>query len=116
MRVQELRVGNLVESVICKEIYVIDLWALRVIEEGNFQNSYDTENKVFQPLKPSIEWLSSFGFEEFEKDCRTFFVLNGFKVEMSNGGNIYYKKLYINSIHQLQNLYFDLKQEELIYK
>jgi hypothetical protein len=69
-----------------------------------------------RPIIPTEEWLVKFGFEEQGIDKRTFcsaFVKDGFRITLSNGGNFYYGKLMITSIHQLQNLFFCLRGEEL---
>ena len=119
MRVQELRRGNLISRKgVCYTFHSVDngddnrICVDRIGIVGRVSWFYINEG---DPIKPSDEWLRRLGFEEFKKDCRTFFVLNGLKLERSNGGHIYYKKMYISSIHHLQNLYFALKQEELIY-
>ena len=46
------------------------------------------------------------------------FVLKTVRIEMSNSGNFYYKnsKLILESVHQLQNLYFALTGIELEIK
>ena len=111
IRASELRLGNWVEQPNDGFTRVT-----AVLNDLQIKTETDYVDKYCMPIPLTKEWLLKFGFKEFEKDCRTFFILNGLKLEMSNGGNIYYKKMYIDSIHQLQNLYFALKQEELIYK
>ena len=66
MEAKDFRLGNLVKSVLTKKTYEIDLWALRVIEEGNYQNSHDTETKVFVPIQLTEQWLLDFGFKKKE--------------------------------------------------
>lgn len=117
MKANELRIGNLVNGVLTQKPYIIDAWALREMESGNYQNSQDTETKVFEPIPLTREWLIKFKFEGLEKDCRTFFKKGKFKVELTNGGNVYYNRnIFISSVHQLQNLYFALTGEELTFK
>jgi len=73
--------------------------------------------KFVQPIPLKQESLLKFGFEEKGTDKRTFcdvLVKNGFRVTISNSGNVYYGKLCLNSIHEIQNLYFAVKGEELI--
>lgn len=112
MKKNELRIGNYVEI----DQYPND----RIITE--IENGIDIDGCI--KLNPKAiplteEWLVKFKFEGLEKDCRTFFrtfFKNGkFKVELSNGGNVYYNRnIFISSVHQLQNLYFALTGEELI--
>jgi len=121
LNIKELRRGNLINREgVCYIFHSVDngddnrIWVNWINKIGDDLSWFYTNEG--DPIKPSNEWLRRLGFEELEKDCRTFFVLNGLKLERSNGGYIYYKKMYISSIHQLQNLYFALKQKELIYK
>jgi hypothetical protein len=91
---------------------------------ATIKNKYDLdvafdllESNSIKPIPLTKEWLVKFKFEELEKDCRTFFKKEKFKVELSNGGNVYYNRhKFISSVHQLQNLYFALIGEELTFK
>lgn len=66
-----------------------------------------------RPIKLTFELLIDFGFKKSEKDFRTFFIKDKFKIEISNGGNVYYGKLFIPYVHDLQNIFFALKGKEL---
>jgi hypothetical protein len=125
MKATELRINNLVNAVMTNEVYSIDLWALNVIEEGNYQNSHNTKTKVFKPIPLTEEWLLKFGFIGKYKSVHTHWNYKGFGIEQKSdeddfGGSIpieqvfYYEYRYdIEHVHQLQNLYFALTGEEL---
>jgi hypothetical protein len=97
MKAKELRLGNLVNSVLTNETQIIDLLSLRVIDEGNFQK--------FEPISLNEEWLIKFGFK---KRNDRLFTLNYFEIHMVNGLFYFesYKLIPLNFIHQLQNTYF----------
>lgn len=57
IQANELRIGNFVTAVLTNEIYKIDIWALRCIDDGNYQNSNYPKIKVFQPIPLTEEWL-----------------------------------------------------------
>ena len=124
MKSTELRIGNLVNGVLTNKPYTIDSWALREMENGNYQNSYDTETKVFVPIPLTEEWLLNFGFEKVSFN-------NDFRIDILNDWGLIYdsdikkicidtglnsKYLEIQYVHQLQNLYFALCGEELTFK
>lgn len=121
MEANELRLGNLVTATLTNEIYEIGIWALRVIEDGNYQNSYDTETKVYEPIPLTEEWLLKFGFE---KNNNNQFILMEGSVDILfnkdlNGWTCDGINFSINMtehVHQLQNLYFALTGEELTFK
>jgi hypothetical protein len=109
MEVNELRIGNYYNQFGNNEKVS---WAtLKTLGE-------DMNEKLWcKPIPLTREWLVNFKFEELKKDCRTFFKKGKFKVELSNGGNVYYNRnIFISSVHQLQNLYFALTGEELTFK
>lgn len=123
MKAQELRINNYINAVLTNETYTVDIWALRTIEEGNFQNSYNTDVKVFEPIPLTEEWLLKFGFITTQWDNFNSYRLvigdNDYAIVIySNGkcevGDIIITK--INYVHQLQNLYFALTGEELTFK
>lgn len=132
MKATELRIGNLVNGVLTQKPYIIDAWALREMESGNYQNSQDTETKVFEPIPLTEEWLLKFGFSKQDykmSGCYiyklgTIIIMNSFldngrkdmgiTVEGISPPTWSLADLYF--VHQLQNLYFALIGEELTFK
>jgi hypothetical protein len=126
---EEVRFNNLVEILTNRADTMIPLPTgvygyINEIRTDKFQirlkNKVSEKEHLFtrrfesvRPIKLTYELLINFGFKELEKDCRTFLIKDKFKLEMSNGANIYYGKLWIPNVHTLQNLYFSLKGVEL---
>jgi hypothetical protein len=124
MKATELRINNLVNAVMTNEVYSIDLWALNVIEEGNYQNSHNTKTKVFKPIPLTEEWLLKLGFKsddiswEYSKRLGNFYIMYDIEINSIyiNDGSRYDGADIPNEIkhvHQLQNLYFALTGQEL---
>lgn len=122
MKVSELRIGNLLRDKVTKtELRVIKLTeqdiVTYVIDRSMFplQDGWEIE-----PIPLTEERLMEFGAKELnpKRGVLKEFVLKTVRIEMSNSGNFYYKnsKLILESVHQLQNLYFVLKGEELTFK
>jgi len=137
MEANELRLGNLVTATLTNEIYEIGIWALRVIEDGNYQNSYDTETKVYEPIPLTEEWLlkfdiiklnfttdmpKSFQKPDIDEDGNIWYtwVKGAFNLEIQKNGEIWFEVyshyIHVKYVHQLQNLYFALTSEELTIK
>ena len=125
----ELRIGNLV---IIKR-YI----SMNTNGEEKFELIETTVNfeniqwkKCIQPIPLTEEWLVKFGFEEkedlnskdypfahsiFTKSSKSI-LCNEFKIGGNQNGFHFYSMVYINYVHQLQNLYFALTGEELTIK
>lgn len=129
MKVEELRIGNIVYSVNRKgDVHLLEEVPLVVVEISQFfiktyplgfqitkVSSYIPFSvKDIEPIPLNEEWLVSFGFEE-----------NG--IYLSKGNLLFHKEhglwswfgnyiIIPRSVHQLQNLYFALTGEELILK
>ena len=117
MNVQEFRVGN----------YVFDedgeVYQLRPIDIYNISVNPD----CFNPIPLTEEWLLKFGFEDRQrgffsiKAGSTFFRLTPPQF-MGEWQTEYcwvyddFKFTEIKYVHQLQNLYFALTGEELVFK
>ena len=127
MKATDLRIGN---YVIFKSIQMVTL-----NQNGKYENyeephqlhqiqisSNDFEyiekgQSEYRPIPLTEEWLLKFGAKEL-KPKRGFlkdFVLKTVRIELSNSGNFYYKNsgFILESVHQLQNLYFSLTRKEL---
>ena len=129
MKANELRIGNLVGYGAlhtgigrdAKHFYTVKELGETVMffNESNVGEYY----KDVEPIPLTEEWLVKFGFEgdsltglyvkykllhfEIWHDCKN----NTFLVD-----NIKNKKIFLTAIHQLQNLYFALTNEELPYE
>jgi hypothetical protein len=108
MDAKELRIGNCV-----KEIKHNFNGVVRA-SDYHFEAIEDNEIDLF-PIPLTEEWLLKFGFEKFiTKDIYPTFALNDFNW---NDGILYivgYSFInHIKYVHQLQNLYFALTNEEL---
>jgi hypothetical protein len=129
MKASELRIGNFVNTIdnilmtvsrIEKEEYSGwngDDFDIVCLEYGKKDSYFEG---VFEPIPLTEEWLLKFGAKELnaKRGILKEFVLKTVRVEMSNSGNFNYKnsKLVLDSVHQLQNLYFALTGEELTIK
>jgi hypothetical protein len=108
MKTTELRIGNLVLSkgvpVQIEEI----MWETVRYCFGEFPIDY------IQPVPITEEWLLRFGFEFRVVYGNNFWTLNNILIFEDKNGNFEYSVgLKIQSIHQLQNLYFALTNKEL---
>lgn len=112
MKSKELRLGNYWTNGVeeCK----IDISTLTDIVNAEGENT----DRFWEPVPLSIKWLKKFGFKEVmpKKGIAKAFVRNGVRIEMSNSGNFYHKGKIKPYVHKLQNLYFELRDEELIEK
>lgn len=118
MKANELRIGNFVS---------LDGLSnpIKVSIIDTTETSTDTKSK---PIKLTEEWLFKFGFRKHPNDipsyAKIFGNFNGddfgyaFCVYQDSDGNFYAqiigKKIVLNSVHQLQNLYFTIAEKELI--
>jgi hypothetical protein len=107
MKVQELRIGNYLER---------DVFLRHVVVKIDARNIFDIwkETKEYQPILLTEERLLKFGFEKKGTNA-IFWTLNNVDVWELNGGFANDLDLPIQYVHQLQNLYFALTGEELIY-
>ena len=113
IQANELRIGNYIFSKETQETQIIT----GLTDENPFINAitFDYTNyDEIEPIPLTEEWLLKFGFEhrEFSFDKGTFFL-------MKRTGKPEYlyqahtKRFQVKSVHQLQNLYFDLTGAEL---
>ncbi len=123
MKANELRIGNLVEYHIEDELDERkEWWEVITIdsEDINWLEKEDPESIDYKPIPLTEEWLLKFGAKRLnpKRGILKEFVLKTVRIEMSNSGNFYYKnsKLVLESIQQLQNLYFALTGTELEIK
>jgi hypothetical protein len=122
MKVEELRIGNLLRDKVTKtELRVIKLTdqdiVTYVIDRSMFplQDGWGAE-----PIPLTEEWKLKFGFEKTEWDNFNSYRLiignNDYTIVLYSDGNCEVGDIItckIEYVHQLQNLYFALKGEEL---
>ena len=121
MKANDLRIGNWYKGDCLAQQY----WQITAQEILDFYD--DPIDDYFQPIEITKEWLLKFGFE-FSIDT---WYLKGFALwetecgdEKGNEGiGLFYElrqygmmDRHIKYVHELQNLYFALTQEELQYE
>lgn len=135
VKANELRIGNLIEP-IQNEVVNFHTIVLGILSKGIYipYNGVPARfNEVdFNPIPLTEEWLTKLGFTK-KRDWYWLFPGNKkmFKNELSIHWNRHYNFAYFSlneengqrqfgienkHVHQLQNLYFYLTGEELIYK
>lgn len=120
MKTKELRIGN----------YIFDEYRNVIVASGTHTNCIWTDDKYkylglpidkSNPIPLSKEWLLKMGFSIEFKHTVTEYTLNHIKIFCPTKTGSFYIQifatiLYIKSVHQLQNLYFALTNEELKLK
>ena len=127
IQLQEIRIGNLVFDK--KRNRIVTVWGIEsnhdkiVVNFANGSGVYSIDLKHIEPIPLTEEWLLDFGFEEKSKSKN--FYLGNFRFNILKPANyngfIFCDGYYvitdrIKYVHQLQNLYFDLKGEHLMFK
>lgn len=113
MEAKELRIGNIVYSKLDSanlSVYQID--ALGCLLENNNGCRWIELHDIL-PIRPTEEILLRCGFKKVGK---LNYKYNDFKITIFGGEFCFYTyhyKIIIESIHQLQNLYFSLTTKEL---
>ena len=120
MKASELRIGNLINYRIVDkmderqewfEVSEIDYDSLRIL------GIKDEINQDYQPIPLTEKWLLNFGFVLYLKLVYIFKHHARIRItkqfELLLDGNLWIK---LESVHQLQNLYFALTNEELTIK
>lgn len=107
MKVNEIRVGNFIKNS-----------GVTVIVDSNYISDLELEtlNSIhFKPILLTEEWLLKLGFRKLDKYSYT---KNGFFIHyrVRKGSFIYSGKTKVKYLHHLQNLYLDIKNEELKVK
>jgi len=118
MKANELRIGNYlqIDSLTDGSKTIVDIDLFHLNEIGSIKYQY-------KPIPLTEEWLIKFGFFEKYKSCCNRWNILSFTLldnEDRNGDLqgvfIYDYKLEVSYVHQLQNLYFALTNEELTIK
>ena len=126
MKVNELRIGNLVYDR-GNKILKIDYWerkdliAQKVVVEGFVGHPLTEYVEYLKPIPLTEEWLLKFGFEKKKGYYdRYYYSIDGMDIRIdadmfeTEVGECLYKT--IKYVHQLQNLYFAINDEELTMK
>ena len=112
MNAKELRLSNLfIESKTNTVISIIGLTKEIITFSGNFKNDWQAK-----PIPLTEEWLVKFGFYKDKLEVGLYH-FNDLEIFLPN--YFTWKTQFIDNIkyvHQLQNLYFALTNEELILK
>ena len=127
IQLQEIRIGNLVFEK--KRNRIVAVWGIEsnhdeiVVNYANGSGVYAIDLKYIEPIPLTEEWLLDFGFEEKSKSKN--FYLGNFRFNIFKSAN-YNGFIFcdgydvitdrIKYVNQLQNLYFDLKGERLMFK
>tara|TARA_R110002167_G_scaffold4954_2_gene23136 strand:+ start:605 stop:955 length:351 start_codon:yes stop_codon:yes gene_type:complete len=116
MEAKELRIGNYVYS----NKFVIKSYGV----DGFINILKNIDN--FTPIPLTEEWLLKFGFEEncnnnyqisYNQVCGLSITISDYKSWFCNlSSTTFYELSNCKHVHQLQNLYFTLTNEELIIK
>lgn len=121
MKASELRIGSLLRDKVSKtELKVIELTEKDIITYVIDRSLFPLKNGWgIEPIQLTEEWLLNFGFEkELGWDNMVYFNNNGMHIYLCENGKEswleYENDIVLKSVHQLQNLYFALTNEELI--
>lgn len=119
MKAEELRIGNLIQGYVTsiphvKHLHTTDFSTIAII-------SGDVDMKgqlIFEPIPLTDEWLYKLGFEltYWKTDNSPALWRIGdidFLTYMFD--SLHYHNLNLKYVHQLQNYYFSLTEQELIY-
>jgi len=117
MTASELRVGNLVYN------QKTDIAKIRLVDDGLGCVGVQSKNGIFygkieeiEPVSLTEYWLLKFGFVNGEKEHFSFTKNMDLRIlgSESDYNGIWFGRL--KYVHQLQNLYFALTEDELIIK
>jgi hypothetical protein len=120
MRAEELRIGNLVYTETIDDPYRIE--TVYELSTLSINESYIILNiPPYQPIPLTEEWLLKFGWDKLELVDRTigynkYALFIGYRNHNLRlmGSNIHI--INIKYVHQLQNIFYALTNEELILK
>ena len=123
MTAQELRIGNIVSRRAEKTKWVNHrITAKEISDAFEFPNYFEMH---FEPIPLTQTWLTMFGFElmKFKMAGCKVYQIDNFRVLKTNKAANYsvtkkslqsfYIKTGVNTVHELQNIYFAVTGEEL---
>jgi hypothetical protein len=120
MKAEELRIGNwvyfngVVEKIDLDSFHGIAIYDYLDLDPFHGIATYDCLDS-YNPIPLTEEWILKFGFckvnkVDYESNCGTL------ELEDTDGGFLFDSRIVIKYVHQLQNLYFALTEEELKIK
>lgn len=127
MKANELRLGNWIYFTEDNDVFVMEIGRTEVTcgyfkDSVGFSRPYD--HKSILPIPITEEWLERFGLEKVDEDYEIAindgvimsvgnnFTNNSFHVQLGMGSD-WTNFIFIEYVHELQNLYFALTGEEL---
>jgi len=118
MKANELRFGNKMNFKVSVDSVETEFGIGEVTginKEAVWINGIKIPIEYLVPISITEELLIKFGFKDVKprSGIAAAYLLNGVRIHMSNSGNWYYKKRLLHGLHDLQNLYFALREEEL---
>jgi hypothetical protein len=107
MKAEELRIGN----------YYNKNGEIEQITPNDIIEVWESERIWCKPIPLTEEWLLKFGFKKVEGwDDMFYFEIGNFQVYEYNVSGFEFNDFDIKHVHQLQNLYYALTNEELTIK
>lgn len=112
MKANEIRIGNLI-------VESLSFGSDKVIKVDS--NIFNRRIDEFIPIPLTEEWLLKFGLKQSTTDKKRFYIL-GTDIYIFNESKIFFNagssnlSIQLYYVHQLQNLYFALTNEELTYE
>lgn len=121
MEARELRIGNLVEYYVEDSMDARKAWwevsSIDLIDLGIIEKEPELHN--FRAISLTQKWLNKFGFRKYQNPNNSptwCFSKGGIRLIKNFHSGKFYLECYfmeIKSVHQLQNIFFLLKGEEL---
>jgi len=122
MEAKELRIGNYIDDERTTHVvYGVDNYYIKSywLKDIDRETLYETKKEYIKPIPLTEEWLLKFGFEKNLKDL-SWSLPNRVPLTFYFDGERLSVKFYQGNekryVHQLQNLYFALTNEELTIK
>ena len=124
MKIQDLRIGNIIRQVEYRNGNCDNLRKITGVNQEGYVNVkmiFDYANmrshpiKWFLPIEINEDWLIKLGFEKTDRFINKNYVLLLYtsKVCLYHYSNLSDAKVTIKYVHQLQNLYYSLTNQEL---
>ena len=118
MKVTEIRIGNYVDKIPYRGQDSNETrkdWIIGSHDIG----FWHTEEFIYKPIPLTTEWLEKFGFERHSEIGHSHYFKDAdYSIDIEHPGDDIYmylktRKVKLKYVHQLQNLYFCLTNEEL---